>query len=65
MTGRRLLTVAEVSDITGLSTKTIYRWARVDLIPAKRVGTRSVRFDPREIEAWIAKSNVTSKKRAS
>jgi excisionase family DNA binding protein len=61
MTGRRLLTVAEVSEITGFSTKTIYRWALLSMIPAKRIG-RSVRFDRAEIDRWIAKD---SKRRAS
>lgn len=62
MTGRRLLTVAEVSEITGFSAKTIYRWALVDIIPAKRIG-RSVRFDRCEIERWITKRD--SKRRSA
>jgi excisionase family DNA binding protein len=65
MAGRVLLTIAEVSEQTGISTTTLYRWARVGLIPAKRIGTRSVRFDPREIDAWITKSAAPNRRRAS
>lgn len=52
---RTLLSAREVADLTGFSTVTIYKWARTGAIPSKRFGTRSRRFDRRDIEAWIAK----------
>ena len=61
---RVLLTIKEVADLTGLSTVTLYRWARTGAIPAKKVGTRNIRFDAREIDAWIARSNVTKRRTA-
>jgi len=57
MTTRTVITAQEVADLTGFSIITIYRWARTGAIPSKRFGTRSRRFDRREIEAWIAKRN--------
>jgi len=56
-TTRALMSVREVADLTGFSTVTLYKWARTGAIPAKKYGTRSVRFDRREIEAWISKRN--------
>jgi excisionase family DNA binding protein len=52
---RAILTVQEVADLTGFSPRTIYKWARTGAIPSKKFGTRSRRFDRREIETWIAK----------
>jgi excisionase family DNA binding protein len=52
---RTLLSAREVADLTGFSTVTIYKWARTGAIPSKKFGTRSRRFDRRDIEAWIAK----------
>jgi excisionase family DNA binding protein len=57
--GRALMSVREVADLTGFSTITIYRWARTGAIPSKRFGTRTRRFDRREIEAWIAKRRAS------
>lgn len=59
MTGRQILTVREVADLTGFSTITIYRWARTGAIPSKKFGTRTRRFDRREIETWIAKRRAS------
>jgi excisionase family DNA binding protein len=58
-TTRTILTVREVADLTGFSTVTIYKWARTGAIPSKKFGTRSRRFDRREIEAWIAKRRAS------
>ncbi len=52
---RTLLSAREVADLTGFSTVTIYKWARTGAIPSKKFGTRSRRFDRRDIETWIAK----------
>jgi excisionase family DNA binding protein len=57
MTGRSLLTIAEVADRTGFSAVTLYRWARTGQIPSKKFG-RSVRFESRAVDAWIAKNNT-------
>lgn len=56
---RPVMTVREVADLTGFSPVTIYRWARTGAIPSKRFGTRSRRFDRKEIETWIEKRRAS------
>jgi excisionase family DNA binding protein len=52
---RTLMSAREVADLTGFAVATIYKWARTGAIPSKKFGTRSRRFDRRDIETWIAK----------
>jgi excisionase family DNA binding protein len=57
MTARRagdtLLTIQQASDVTGFSVVSLYRWARVGTIPARKVG-RNVRFSQHDLDGWMA-----------
>lgn len=50
----KLLTVAQVREITGISAYTLYQMAREGRIPAVKVG-RSTRFLATEVDRWLAK----------
>ena len=50
--GDTLLTIAQAADITGFSTVSLYRWARIGRIPARKVG-RSIRFSQIELDTWM------------
>lgn len=63
MTEKPLMTVDEVSLLTGFSKVTLYKWARTGAIPAQKYGNRSIRFDRRQIEAWMAKRPSAKKPR--
>ena len=50
----RLLSIAEVTNWSGLSKDSIYRLMGVGDFPAAiRVGQRAVRWRERELEAWL------------
>jgi excisionase family DNA binding protein len=48
----KLMTVAEVADLLGISPKTIYAWASQGRLPCVRLGSL-LRFDPSEIARWV------------
>jgi excisionase family DNA binding protein len=50
----RLLTAREVAELVGLSTETILRRWRAGEIPGFRLASNVLRFDPADIEAWLA-----------
>jgi prophage regulatory protein len=53
--GRRLLTLREVMDLTGVGRSTIYNWVQRGLFPAPhRAGYRTARWLEEEVEAWRA-----------
>ena len=53
--GDRLLRLAEVERLVGLSRATIYRLMRAGAFPEpRRVGPRAVRWSQLEIEEWAA-----------
>ncbi len=54
---RRLLNVAELSELTGLSKNTIYCWVSQRRIPFVKLG-RSTKFDLQRIEKWIEDNSV-------
>lgn len=57
---KRLLTVQEVSDITGFAVGTLYHWATEGKIPCVRPNgsKRCLRFDPLAIEKWIRQNST-------
>jgi excisionase family DNA binding protein len=57
---RRLLTLDEVAQRLHLSRRTIERMVAAELLPAFRVGPRTIRIDPDELEEWLADSAVGS-----
>ena len=53
----RALTVAEVSDLFGISEGMLYKQVRSGVIPCFRIGT-SVRFDPQRLAEWIEEQQI-------
>lgn len=51
----KLLTVKKVSEITSIKEKTLYDWANRGSIPCLKING-VLRFDQKEIEAWIKNS---------
>jgi len=54
---RRYLSIKELSEYLGLTTKTLYVWVCHKKIPYFKLG-RLVKFDLREIEDWMAKKKI-------
>jgi excisionase family DNA binding protein len=54
------LTVKEVADLLGYNECTIYKWARLGLIPCIRQGRggHSIRFKLADIEQWEAEQTT-------
>jgi excisionase family DNA binding protein len=55
--GKRLITIWEVSALTGLSVSTLYTWVSQRKIPFVKLG-RLLRFDTQAIDRWIRKNTV-------
>jgi excisionase family DNA binding protein len=51
---RRLLTVAEAAAYCGLTEKALRHRVDRRAIPFKRLGPRTLRFDPRALDAWMS-----------
>ncbi len=52
----RLISVREVSDLTGWHPITIYKKGMAGEIPGRiKIGRRSIRFRESEIEEWLRK----------
>jgi len=54
---RRLLTIKELSEYTGMSVHTLYEWVHLRKVPFVKFG-RSVRFDLKDIDRFIEKLKV-------
>jgi excisionase family DNA binding protein len=50
----RLLTTREVAELLGLSPATVLRRWRSGELPGIRLSSNVLRFDPDEIDAWLA-----------
>ena len=48
-----LLNIKEVSELTGLSTGTIYHFVSQRRIPFVRISSRCIRFRREDIEKWL------------
>jgi len=57
---RRLINVDELSELTGLSTSTIYSWVSQRRIPFVKCG-RLTKFDLERIDEWIEENSVEEK----
>jgi len=53
MNNKLLLTVGEVSELTGITVGTLYHWVSQGRIPCVRLSSRCLRFRFQEIEKWI------------
>jgi excisionase family DNA binding protein len=49
---KRLLTIQEVAELTGVSVTTLYKWVSQRKIPHIKMG-RLVKFDPVKLDEWI------------
>lgn len=56
----KLLTIKEVSEATGFSTKTLYAWCKARKIPHIKIGN-DIRFDKDKIENWLNNRTVRMK----
>jgi excisionase family DNA binding protein len=54
---RRLLTIQQASQITGVSIPTLYKWVSQRKIHHIKMG-RLVKFDPIKLEEWIKQQTV-------
>ena len=50
----KLWNVNEVAEFLGLAVGTVYHLLSQKRIPCVRINGRCVRFDPRQIEEWVA-----------
>lgn len=57
---RRLINVDELSELTGLSTSTIYSWVSQRRIPFVKCG-RLTKFDLERIDEWIEENSIEEK----
>lgn len=55
----KLLSIEQVSEITGISVGTLYHWVSEKRIPVVRLSARCVRFRLSDIESWVAQKLVT------
>jgi excisionase family DNA binding protein len=49
----RLITVATVASMARVSTRTVYAWASTGALPSIRLGARTIRFDPKAVQAYL------------
>ena len=54
---KRLVGIKKLAEYLDLSENTLYSWVCMRKIPYFKVG-RLVKFDLREIEAWLTKTKV-------
>ena len=55
------MNINELSELTGLSTSTLYSWVSQRRIPFVKCG-RLTKFDLERIDDWIKESSVEEKK---
>lgn len=60
MSGKRLVNITELSEITGLSIHTLYNWVSQKRIPYIKTG-RLTKFDLRKIDQWLEDNSVSPK----
>jgi excisionase family DNA binding protein len=50
----RFVTSKELAPMLGVKPATLYRWARLGLVPYLRVGEQTIRFDPEAVIAALS-----------
>lgn len=58
----RLLTLAEISEVLGVSQKTIYKWSHLGTIPVARAG-RLLRFNEADVMEWLRRNKAPARRR--
>lgn len=58
---RRVLSLADVALVLGVSRSTVARWARAkeDPLPTRRANLRELVVDPDALVAWVAGKKLT------
>lgn len=56
----RLLTMADVADVLGLSVRTVRRMAATGELPIVRLNGRTVRFRPEDVRTLIKRGTATA-----
>jgi excisionase family DNA binding protein len=54
----RLLTAGDVATLLGVQPRVVRMWANNGRIPYIRVSRKILRFDPIDIESWLASHRV-------
>jgi excisionase family DNA binding protein len=54
----KLLSIKEVSEITGISVGTLYHWVSQKRIPVVRFSSRCIKFRLSDIETWLSEQIV-------
>lgn len=57
----RTIGYADAADLLNVPKSTLYTWVHRRVVPHIRLGARVVRFDARELQAWIVASRVPAK----
>jgi excisionase family DNA binding protein len=55
-----LLTIHEVSFLTGIAVGTLYHWVSEKRIPVVRISARCIRFDLTVLQKWIEQKTCTT-----
>jgi excisionase family DNA binding protein len=53
-----LLTIQQLSELTGFSKGTLYHWVSQHRIPVVRLSSRCIRFRRSDIDAWLQEQFV-------
>lgn len=56
-----MVNAKQVSEILGLNVFTVYKLARERILPSVKISKKLVRFDPGDIEKYIAKQKGLSR----
>jgi excisionase family DNA binding protein len=58
------LSAGQVAARLDVTPQTVYRWAKVGLLPAHRLGPRTLRFEEQDLEALLVPSMPPTKQAA-
>jgi len=59
---KRLLTTQGAADYLGVTPETVLRWVETRGLPARRMTSRAIRYDPDELDAWTRRTRPTEKR---
>jgi excisionase family DNA binding protein len=65
MTPRHLMTVAEAADYLNLTPKALRQRVARRAVPFKRLGVRTIRFDPFTLDVWMRESQRYAERRSA
>lgn len=64
MAAKKVLTIEDVADLTGLSKSHIYNLTCRKEIPYYRLRGKQIYFDRTEVEAWMKQNRVNTREEA-